>query len=264
MSAHLSLRRLEIRAASLTSTGLALALLGVTASCPAQAQTFYSDRTSFDMASTNLTTLTFENLIGTPAFPQNYSYGTGYENTAPTGITLDNLNFVGQNHYTGIPYSTSFLGPDATAGPGLEPGVFSLDGTTSLVGGRSSLAVTLPIGITSFGTDIGQANYGSPIRIDALVTLANSQSYSQVLDFTAGSKEFIGFTDAVPITTVTFTNPNDPLNSLPPNAIFDNVSFGSTAAVPEASTLISTGLLLCLGLGGLALSARRRKAQAGG
>ena len=33
------------------------------------------------------------------------------------------------------------------------------------------------------------------------------------------------------------------------------------APVPEASTLVSTGLLLCLGLGGLAWSVSRRKAQ---
>ena len=234
----------------------ALALLGVTASCPAQAQTFYSDRTSFDAASTNLTTLTFENLIGTPAFPQNYSNGTGYYNRNPTGITVNGVQFVGQNNYDGIPYETFIIGPDVGGG------AYSLNGTTSLVGGRASLTVTLPLGTTSFGTDIGQANLGSPIIIDALVTLANSQSYSQVLDFTAGSKEFFGFTAASPIATVLFLNPNDPDNSLPPYAIYDNVSFGSNAAVPEASTLVSTGLLLCLGLGGLMGSVRRRKAQA--
>ena len=38
---------------------------------------------------------------------------------------------------------------------------------------------------------------------------------------------------------------------------------GATAPVPEASTTVSFGLLLCLGLGGLAWSVRRRKAQAG-
>jgi hypothetical protein len=34
-----------------------------------------------------------------------------------------------------------------------------------------------------------------------------------------------------------------------------------TNPVPEASSVVSFGLLLCLGLGGLAISTRRRKAQ---
>ncbi len=34
------------------------------------------------------------------------------------------------------------------------------------------------------------------------------------------------------------------------------------APVPEASTLVSTGLLLCLGIGGLAVQARRKRSQA--
>ncbi len=41
----------------------------------------------------------------------------------------------------------------------------------------------------------------------------------------------------------------------------DEVKF--TSPVPEASTTVSFGLLLCLGLGGLIWSARRKKAQAG-
>ena len=36
--------------------------------------------------------------------------------------------------------------------------------------------------------------------------------------------------------------------------------FGSAAPVPEASTTVSLGLLLALGVGGLVIAARRRKA----
>jgi hypothetical protein len=43
------------------------------------------------------------------------------------------------------------------------------------------------------------------------------------------------------------------------------VSLNATpAAVPEASSAVSLGLLLCLGLGGAAVSSRRRKARAAG
>ena len=43
---------------------------------------------------------------------------------------------------------------------------------------------------------------------------------------------------------------------------FGNVAPGGVTPVPEASTTVSFGLLLCLGLGGLVVSARRRKARA--
>lgn len=42
---------------------------------------------------------------------------------------------------------------------------------------------------------------------------------------------------------------------------FDNITFGQASPIPEASTTVSLGLLLCLGLGGMVMSARRRKAQ---
>ncbi len=42
----------------------------------------------------------------------------------------------------------------------------------------------------------------------------------------------------------------------------DDISVTAANPVPEASTTVSLGLLLCLGLGGLAFSAQRRKANA--
>ena len=76
---------------------------------------------------------------------------------------------------------------------------------------------------------------------------------------TAGSDQFFGFTTASPIATVLFSNPNDPGDGIP-YALYDNVSFGMAAAVPEASTAVSLGLLLALGLGGVVMAARRKKA----
>ncbi len=50
----------------------------------------------------------------------------------------------------------------------------------------------------------------------------------------------------------------------PPGAFYlDDVSVTAAAPVPEASSVVSLGVLLTLGLGGLALSARRRKAASG-
>ena len=42
----------------------------------------------------------------------------------------------------------------------------------------------------------------------------------------------------------------------------DNFTFGRSAPVPEASTTVSVGLLLVLGLGGMVIAARRKKATA--
>lgn len=44
-------------------------------------------------------------------------------------------------------------------------------------------------------------------------------------------------------------------------AQFDNVKLTPSAPVPEASTTASLGLMLCLCLGGLAVAAKRKKAQ---
>ena len=45
--------------------------------------------------------------------------------------------------------------------------------------------------------------------------------------------------------------------------LFAHVTDLNANPVPEASTTVSFGLLLCLGLGGLVWSARRKKAKAG-
>ncbi len=45
-----------------------------------------------------------------------------------------------------------------------------------------------------------------------------------------------------------------------PSAFYlDDISVTAANPVPEVSTTVSLGLLLCLGLGGLVVSARRRK-----
>ncbi len=54
-----------------------------------------------------------------------------------------------------------------------------------------------------------------------------------------------------------------PLNNTSGNWRFDNVNFsGTPAPVPEASTPVSLGLLLALGLAGLVVAAKRKKASA--
>ena len=53
-----------------------------------------------------------------------------------------------------------------------------------------------------------------------------------------------------------------PLNNSSGNWRFDNINFsGTPAPVPEASTTVSLGLLLALGMGGLVFATQRKKAQ---
>lgn len=225
----------------------------------APAQTFYADRTAFAAAAAGLTTETFDGLVGTPAFPQNYGAGVSYETFAASGITLDGVNFVGftlpGNTFGDETYILGAISP-----PNSPADAYEINGTDALVGGRQTLTATFAAGTTAFGTDIGEANVsGPPITIDANVLLDNGQTYSQTLNFVPGSSQFIGFTDGTDITGVTFFDPadsaQDPIGT--PYAIYDNFSFGSAAApaVPEPGSLS----LLGLGLGGVLLATRRRR-----
>ena len=136
-------------------------LLGVILSQPVQAQTFYSDRTSFNAASTSLTTLNFDNLLGTPGYPDNATNDHGFTTPNSGGFIVDGVRFVGQNNNDGIPYGTFLLSPS------FDAGFYSLNGTADLLGSLASLTVTLPTGVTTFGTDIEEQKTGDPIIINA-------------------------------------------------------------------------------------------------
>ncbi len=83
-------------------------------------------------------------------------------------------------------------------------------------------------------------------------------------DSFSGGVGFLGFTDAgKSISQVTVFSGPSPAN---PTALFDFAGLDDVrfvpAAVPEASTTVSLGLLLMLGLGGMAVAAKRRKSAA--
>ena len=95
-------------------------------------------------------------------------------------------------------------------------------------------------------------------------TLTFNDGTSQSIDVPAGDASsggvsFAGFTDigkAITQVTITATNPAGGGDFIG----VDDVRFGPVPAVPEASTTISFGLLLALGMGGLVVAARRKKA----
>lgn len=77
--------------------------------------------------------------------------------------------------------------------------------------------------------------------------------FSFSYDSTAAAPALLGQTLAVQIAGT----PTDPFRNNQGN--FDNLSLTASSPVPEASTTASFGLLLALGLGGIAVAAKRKK-----
>jgi len=125
---------------------LAFVLACSTFSAPTLAAT-YANRTSFEAAAQNITTLDFEGLIGTSNYPQNYPMGSGY---MAASITVQGVLFSAAISAGGGDY-TYILAND---GAGVNT---SINGSTALLVGRDSSRITLPTGVTAFGTDFGLA-----------------------------------------------------------------------------------------------------------
>lgn len=232
--------------------GLALAALALAANTSAQAQvTEYTDRAAFTAAAPSLTTLDFAaaNPGGT---------ATGYNTAA--GLTLGGVNFVGTENS-----GQYALGVAAPAFFSTYQG-FTGDPTVLQAGDNNAtsspiLTITLPTGTTAVGTGLytlvlgdGSANTVESVDF-TLYSGAVSLGMFTVPTFEKPTVAFAGFTSTMPITSIQVVSENNSIANL------SNFAFGpSPAPVPEASTLASTGLLLCLGLGGLAWGARRRRA----
>ena len=232
-----------------------LTLLGLIASGPSQAQvTEYLSRTAFTAASSNLTTLDFANA--------NPGGGVLTEYNTAAGLTLGGVNFVGtlDGAYTLSAVTPDFY-PTYQAWNG-NPTVL----TDGLVGvttrpAYAIMTVTLPSGITSVGTNLyttygtdGSSNSASPVSF-SLYSGASQIGAFNVSTFGKPTLAFVGFKSSLPITSMQMIADNTNLYSN-----LSGFTFGSNASpVPESSTLVSTGLLFCLGLGALAVNVRRRK-----
>lgn len=218
-------------------TGL---LAGMTLAATASAATF-TDRASFDAAVTNMTTLDFEGLVGTPEFPDNYPSGTGY---MAGSITLHGVVF--SDAYSGGPDYVYILAND---GAGADA---SLNGTTTTLLGRDSSRISLPAGITAFGTD-----YGVPIGVPGGLPVGQTSTIEATFHFRTGAtpetfalpvtgkSQFFGYIgseiDYIDLAGVGYY------------MVFDNLSIAQ--AVPEPETYA----LMLAGLGLVSFTARRRR-----
>lgn len=227
---------------SILSFALAGLFAGTTLSPDAAAAT-YTDRASFDAAVTNMTTLDFEGLLGTPEFPDNYPSGTGY---MAGSVALHGVVF--SDAYSGSLDFVYILANDGAGSSG------SLNGTTAIWLGRSSSRITLPAGLTAFGTD-----YAVPIGVAGGLPVGQTSTIVATFHFRAGAAPE---TLALPVTGKSqffgyIGSEIDHIDLAYANnhyMIFDNLSIAQ--AVPEPETYA----LMLAGLGLVGFAARRRSA----
>lgn len=219
--------------------------LGSLAALPASAQVVqYSSISTFDSAA-----------FGSPGFavaPQNQLFSFS--------IPHDPRNNFGRFYDYGSIYSVDGLTFNQPDNPNIE----EIAADSTLFGGTprgnpfggadylsnfGRITVVLPAGTTAFGAYF--ANYISTDSATFTATV-NGQSFSFVAPGTqTNTSAFAGFVSNTPITSLTFSGQTQ-------NIAIGNINYGP---VPEASTTVSFGLLLTLGLG-VAVAARKRKAIA--
>ena len=206
----------------------ALVILAVAPAYSAPIAT-YTDRTTWQGATSGVQTVTFENFspasgLGSVAW-DNATF-TGTRNGSPAVLQIFDTSVLSFYNF-GTHYALSM----------------------SVYGGQTfTFHVALPAAVTSFGVDLFS---GSPSSLSYTVNVAGNP-YT-VPTFLAPTAGFFGATFDAPVTTVDISAPGAPDNSL---LFLDNFSFGSAATsdqTPEVDTL------LMIGTGLTAVAAMRRR-----
>ncbi len=171
---------------------------------------------------------------------------------ATTPFYFDSLTTSGNTHYygpsysfDGVPFTSSSLKVlSPTSGEGdLFGGHSFLVGLKTPNSGRTNqMSWGTPTGTTAFGATFASLD-GSPITVTV---------NDQLFTFGSGNT-FVGFTSSAPITFMAVDSASTRGTAI------DGLVFGNAAPVPEASSVVSLGLLL--GAGGLVLARRRRRAD---
>jgi hypothetical protein len=191
----------------------------------------FTDRNLFNSAVSSATTITFDNLVGTPLYPQNYPGGSGYYNRNASGIDVNGINFVGSGD-PGI--ETYIIG-------GIAP--YSLNGSFALLGGRRLTTITMANGQNSFGTDIGLDGSRTG-TLTATIYLKNKTSLVSMININQRS-QFFGVAGGE-IDHITLDSSGQGLS---PYTLLDNVTYSATPTpIPAAAWLFGSGLMGLFGL----------------
>ena len=215
-----------MRKLSFLSLALVIALsAGVPTSGRAQTYTLITNQAAFNLAANYPTAFTF----------QGYTPGTGETGYAAGPLSVDGVTFTDPTHQNLAVFSPSYLS--------------EADFTTDyLVGGGSTITITLPPGTTAFGAHF--ASYVNSGTHDLLALTINGAATTpatvQIAGYASSTSTFAGVVSSTPFTTVVITDESN-------NAIaIDNVQ-----VAPEPSTWA----LLGVGIAGLGLTLRRRPAR---
>jgi hypothetical protein len=204
-------------------------VLGVASRAEAGTLTVYNDLPSFQAATTGLSDVNFNGIVGPTSFTS-YADPPGYTDAA-TGTNFafspggGSVDIVGRNYYSPTNFSSDFLAP--SIGNQGQNELITLSGPHTAIG-------------LMFSTYTGTAN-------DFL--LSNGDFYVGMGPPAFGNVAFLGFTDSTPFTSLTITV--TPLVNEAP--ILLDLQFGAVApaaVVPEPAslTLFSLGSLALAGL----------------
>gem|GEM_PF-285852 len=186
---------------------------------PSSARQFglFTSRTAWEATVSNPVNINFEGIAPSGGF-------TFFD--TPSGLTLSGVNFAGPEPSNRLQFELIVVDP--LFGPAFydwSSGAILLGppvpiGPQGEGGPNSHIHVTLPKGVTSFGTDIMSIlQYASPFEVT--VSTAGGTSRFQVPSLTHPNRAFVGFVSAIPIDSVDFSA----LNGFP---ILDNFSFAPT------------------------------------
>lgn len=198
--------------------------------------------TGFDVAPVNGTTTNLTGLKGTI-----YVWGT--VNTGTVSATAPAFsNLLGSYTFTSTgTYTAGFYTPFEGSTPGKTSGITL---TTPLALSSNTIGLTMAYQGTTDGV-----NYASASNLTSLVTYGTAP--------TVGSNVFDGYyRNANGETNGNFTSATRSFGQTNQSLalrVFGNVT---PPAVPEASTTVSLGLMLALGMGGLVIASKRKKASA--